>query len=415
MQKRDMFKKLLNIKYSMTGFSALAKISKLLLIFPFVFISFCTQAQNDDFYQGYVVSLSKDTLHGYILKDTDFQNSHAIKFKYNKAQPTIVTLTPDTLLAYAIEGNKIYTSQKVIINKKERHLFLREVITGYADLYYARERGGEEMYFIRKNGGEIVYLNRKILISILGSYLSDCKEMDFTKPSAVHIFKYSLSSLSETISTYNNCVKPSIASEVKMKPEKIPFSRGIKLGGSINDLYYTIEGGNFYNEDFQHKKSMVGGIYLNFPLTKVWSFQPEFFIITKGASLYRPSATTTSYSETVSIKLNYIQLPLAFKYAFKSKNFRPFLIFGPGVSICFNQKADYKLINTTSKTEINRIAFKIDKLAYGYFAGFGISKPISNKNILSIEARYDKSYTNMHHAYNRIAFTSLQVTAGISF
>jgi hypothetical protein len=378
-------------------------------------LCFCVKAQNADYSPGYIVKSLNDTLPGYILNNTHLKNTHAIKFKESKSQAHPTVFTPDQLQAYGLEGNKMYVSRKVTVNKVPRHLFLRNVVTGYAALYYAKDRGGKDMYFLQKDGGEIIYMDSRFLPGVFRHYLSDCKEINFNQNPADKAYRYTLTSLTQTIQTYNACIKPDSASELHMRPEKVVMAKGVKIGGSLNDLYYPVAGSSFYSDDFQSRKGVIAGVYLNFMLNKRWSFQPELFFSTKGATLRKVFTTTTLYYEDVSFSLSYLQLAAALRYSLNSKAMRPYILFGPVISHVVDSKVVYREMRTKDDTEVNKTNIIMDRLAYGVFGGLGISIPVSAKNSISLEARYDRSYTNMNYVYNRFTLNAFQITTGISF
>jgi hypothetical protein len=125
--------------------------------------------------------------------------------------------------------------------------------------------------------------------------------------------------------------------------------------------------------------------------------------------------TNVLYYEKVDFALNYLQLPAAFKYSLPINRIRPFLLFGPVLSCAVGKKAVYREMRTIDHTEAHRYSISVDRLAYGYFAGVGVSLPVSASNMLHLETRYDKSATNMNYVYNKIIMSSIQLTAGISF
>lgn len=94
-----------------------------------------------------------------------------------------------------------------------------------------------------------------------------------------------------------------------------------------------------------NRTGLVAGIGLVKPLAPGWAFEPEVTYAMKGAKSSGSFAGTTS---TATFKLNYIEIPLLFRYEFSGgSNVRPFINFGPAPAFKVSCDGEVKSGGTT--------------------------------------------------------------------
>ncbi len=199
---------------------------------------------------------------------------------------------------------------------------------------------------------------------------------------------------------------------------------GLKAGLSM---------GTFHGDDsdaadwaMSEKKSRLGitaGVYSTIVLAKIFALQPEALYTQKGA-VYTYSEV--GYEETLKIKMDYVEIPLLFKFYVPMAGPVKINIFaGPEIAVNIVHKYKYEEEDSgiTSYTEEGDIkdAFGgiLETSTLDYGAVFGAGAEFIVKGIqMSVEARYALGLANSLDVAG-ITFdlknSSLQVLYGIGF
>ncbi|MGI4742955.1 MAG: porin family protein [Janthinobacterium lividum] len=146
-------------------------------------------------------------------------------------------------------------------------------------------------------------------------------------------------------------------------------SLGLKAGASLT---------NFTGADAQGYDNRFGfhaGIFANIGLTKLFAFQPELLYSQKGANY--------TGSSDLSLRLHYIDVPLAFHVNTGG------LFFEAGPQVGFLVGAKYQRGSTT--TDVSDATNSVD---FGYLFGLGYQL----KHGLGVGLRYNGGFTNVDKA-----------------
>lgn len=160
-------------------------------VFRFVF--FCIffpamAAAQSDFQNGYVITLTQDTLYGLINNMDYYENSQYCEFQETGTE-SVKRFYPWDITGYRFTDGKYYISKMVDGNQ----LFMEYMINGILDIYFYQDENGDNHYYAAKDSldlhelkysKEIRYLKgksyeyeSKLYIGVLNYLTQDCGEM----------------------------------------------------------------------------------------------------------------------------------------------------------------------------------------------------------------------------------------------
>ena len=117
-----------------------------ILVVLFILFSTFTEAQTY-FKPGYVIKSEGDTLFGEVDYRGGFVNSKVCTFRRNPKE-SVRHFSPDDIMGYRFRDSKYYIS-KMVDGKK---IFLEFLINGRINIYYLKDKWGEDHYYIEKEG-----------------------------------------------------------------------------------------------------------------------------------------------------------------------------------------------------------------------------------------------------------------------
>lgn len=111
------------------------------------------------FIDGYVLTLTGDTLVGKIANNNYFQNALYCEFQSAKGSQTLQYL-PGEITGYRFNKGKYYISKEVVKDSITKHFFMEYLLNGEMDIYFYQDREGGNNYFVSKDSiplQELVY------------------------------------------------------------------------------------------------------------------------------------------------------------------------------------------------------------------------------------------------------------------
>ena len=103
---------------------------------------------NDDFKQGYIITLNGDTTKGFLLVQVSRNASEQCVFKYNANSENKI-YKPGEITGYRFVDSKYYISKEISIDSTTKKMvFLEFLIKGIANMYYYMD--SKEHYYIEK-------------------------------------------------------------------------------------------------------------------------------------------------------------------------------------------------------------------------------------------------------------------------
>ena len=341
--------------------NCLQKLAIVTLLLP---LTYNAQAQfNCNLQNGYVITLTNDTLHGLINDGGSIRNSYVCVFKLEN-QKDITKYYPKDIKAYRLVGDKYYCSKEIVIRDKPVQVFLEVLLDGDVDLF-TFWKGNNKKYYIENKDGKLMLLSREmhkmdkktaynlqkptdtwIEVSsykdTLFGVFSDSKKVQ----DQVEMLSYNKESIFNITKSYlnENCKdKNCIKYEKDFNPSKPYF--GVFTGAQVSQLLYwqstafTETTGHTVNKkefDGEYLFTIPIGILFNFPLQLInekLSLQLE--VITSTIKYTQPTLNTlidTTYAE-VNVNSRIIEIPFMLKYRLSKNKFSPTIALGKSTNI----------------------------------------------------------------------------------
>ena len=266
-------------------------------------LTFYSAYSQKNILSGFVVTLDKDTLHGFIDYRNWEKNPEKIYFR-DKIDGEKIIYKPLEISSFSVL-DEIYVSaivQREVSPIKTNDLqagqevklvidtaFLQTVIRGPKSLYYYKDRDGKNQFYIgvdttydlliykrflkKQDGVDIIGENNKY-IGQLNLYFSDCPSI-YSKINATKYNKKSIENL--FLFYYNNCTQSEI--EFKNAGKKTKVEIGLIAGVSLTSLKFHSDNFDYLVKvDYPQSVNFTGGIYFDVILPRnqgKWSINNE--------------------------------------------------------------------------------------------------------------------------------------------
>ncbi len=368
---------------------------------------------------GYVISITGDTLHGFIDYRNWERNPNSIFFK-EKLSDSKIQYSPIDIKEFGVI-DEIYESAIVeteMSSDKTEDLefnkelvvtidttFLQTMMRGSKSLYYYNNKLGKSQFYVKngssfellvykkflqkENGVSVIYENRNFL-GQLAVYLQDCPTIQSKLRSSV----YRRGSMEKLFDYYHNCSKSEIQFQRKTPKATIEF--GVLAGLSSTSINFSGEASFPYmlHTNYQPSTNFSAGLFLDliFPRNhEKWSLCNELLL-----SSYKVSGRHTDYVNenkftinSTTIALDYLKMNnlLRFKYPVGSM----FVYLNGGISngIVVN-KTNYRKEETTFYTSITVNEVKALEEIRNYELGFILGLGSKYKRY-SFEIRHERT------------------------
>jgi hypothetical protein len=377
-------------------------LKKTFFITIFSLITLTVSAQQN-FINGFVVSLKGDTTKGLINYKNWRKNPTDIQFKKDNSA-SINTYKPSDIESFGVkltQGTEVYKSAKVLIetssnnlesmdkmpefNSEERNLFLLTIISGNYGLYKFEDQ--KEHFFVQ-NGGRVTELQSKSYLwekrntvvknehykAQLTDLFKDCSKitekdisgLSYGEPELIKIFK-----------KYAECTGST--SNQSVISDKATTVFGLVLATDISK--FKIKSTTFRNVDISSSGNFAVGISMAIILprnNKSSSFNAEL--------LYRKYKFENTTNEAPSTGLSYqynnifdgsyAKLNLMYRYQWTTSSLKPFLNIGfsQGYALSKIDKSRTQKTFFTTVTEYDDpIITSERKYEQGLILGFGLN------------------------------------------
>lgn len=139
------------------------------------------------------------------------------------------------------------------------------------------------------------------------------------------------------------------------------------------------------------RTGLIAGIGLVKPLAPNWAFEPEIAYSMKGA-------TGSDNGTTGALKLNYIEIPLLFRFEFSTaSDVRPFVNFGPAPAFKISCDLEAKSGGVTVSGSCDDANLDVKSFDLGLTGGAGLAFR-HLRHTLTIGARYTYGLTDVSDA-----------------
>lgn len=361
----------------------------IIVIILFLVVSNYTFGQSD-FRNGYIINLQNDTIRGLVEYRENSKNYKSCVFKTNTSEREY---HPDEILGFGYENDKQFRSE--IIDG----IFVEVLVTGIMELYRSPNK-----FHIKKEGEihDLESFKEDVVINgkegtrennrwkgILSYLLSDCM---YNQNKDIAYIQFEEKSLTKLVIRYNIC-RNSDFEELKNNKEWIKYDLGISLGFSKSGFSFDKDEPHLADSYSSMDPSYGIVIGISSPrLSERMSFQSEVHYINSNYfSFVELTSVHTDYHD-VYIELSTLSIPISVKYTLPLTNSE--LYFQSGVN--FDKHISYesqlfseRVSNNVVFTYPERVAFEIEELQLGAWAGLGILKSFE-KFKASIALRYFK-------------------------
>ena len=355
---------------------------------------------------GFVIKNSGDTIHGLIDSRGVKRMSKICKFKNDKKEKAIV-FSPNDINSFSFNNGKKYISKTIIRNNnKPEKVFLEFIVNGKANLYYLKDNKKGYFFIQNENDSLIELINsevnirinnidylrdRKEYIGILKNVFQDCAEI---QPNIENV-DLNHKALIKLTTDYHNYVCKDYDCIIYKKDTKPKYSIGILLGVYNSTIHFTKKNYlyRFFNsENFTCRYSSPIGLSVS---------QRNFFGINNNINLnFHLLYGKYKYkSDSTSIELKVIELPMFISYSFPIGSFKPIINLGINNSFLIESIAsssDYKFVN--------RIPASFGKYQFSSLFGIGFDYQRTNFNYtLYINYLIGNGYNREHVRRNYIS------------
>ena len=190
--------------------------------------------------------------------------------------------------------------------------------------------------------------------------------------------------------------------------QSLPPSRLGVLGG----VSFATLGGADVN-DANTRTGFVGGVSLTLPLRERLSLELNGLYSQKGAK-------ASEQSESLTLKFDYIEVPILLRYDFTAEGVRPFV--SGGVSLAYQTSCEAKAATAEFSAEVDcstldsdsDVALDVKKFDAGLAFGGGLDFPMANDRLFTLGARYVLGVTDIVKD-ETVRNRAWQIYAGFSF
>lgn len=371
---------------------------RFLLLSLLTTLSYLSYSQAD-FRKGYIITLTKDSLQGWVNYKEGVIAFETCLFKKSK-NADIVSYTPSDIRGYGFYNNKYFESRGTTqATQGVSREFVEVLVDGAVSLYK-----GREFYFVDKHDSTLLPLtNEKIKVEVNGKkmiarsnqhvstlnmLMSDCNKLK-KKIQKTQLYQRNLTQLVEA---YNSCVG---SPYITYKGNKPWFKSTIGLASGINYSAITFDGGD--NVEFEKSISpMVGLTFtLSSPrLSERFAFHGDFLHLNSAYYLYN-TTQQPGYSQIdyVTIELQQLKIPISIQYTFPERKFTPFMRFGVSSTIHLSSSSNWtaEVVQDNILRTYSEEALTIKDRQFGYWGGLGLTKSIGKKLIAFSELRYEQT------------------------
>lgn len=165
---------------------------------------------------------------------------------------------------------------------------------------------------------------------------------------------------------------------------------GIKGGVNVSDLHTDSSA-----DPEDSRTGMAAGAWVGFPMSEMFSIQPEALFMMKGDQ-GRDVVGDTEVS--VTDKVDFVQIPVLAKVGLAPRAaVHPTLYAGPALGITTSSKVSAKAETVDSSAEIvTDVKDDTKPIEMGVVFGGGLDFPVGESQKLGVEARYDMGLTNIN-------------------
>ena len=202
-----------------------------------------------------------------------------------------------------------------------------------------------------------------------------------------------------------------LAQDTATRPVKYGIKAGVGMStftGDDKDFVFETATDTFLVEP-STKMGINFGLWLQYKLSPQFAIQPEVLYVSKGAKYEEGT-------DKVTIKANYIQVPVLFKYLIPTNGkISPNIFAGPFLGFKASAKAKYETGAGESEEDLD----DAKSTEFGVTFGGGIDIAAGEKGVITLDARYDLGMSNVikevEGVQNKVKTTNIGFFIGYGF
>ena len=291
----------------------------------------------DKYHAGFVVTMNKDTINGFILNKVDSELADSISFKQNSLDETIKKYNPEELLGFGFSSGRMFERKKLgndnEVAKDSAYVFAKRIVQGKIDVFVLRHKNNiSKEFFIENNSTKRkahlikpqkseVKLNGKTYSNKdnkYKNYIAYVKSEENVDPKKNKL-RFGEKSISKNIISYNKNSQDNYPIEVYQEPFAYKYDIVVGIPFSLKSEELLFRAGVYRNKTFTDKSKTLSyftGVVYNHWSRKDKNWDNKF---KTGTSNYRWQM------------LNVI--PVGFKFQTNSKNIIPYGYLGVGAAV----------------------------------------------------------------------------------
>ncbi|OWP63859.1 hypothetical protein CDA63_06510 [Hymenobacter amundsenii] len=378
-----------------------------------------------NFRPGYVVTLDGDTLHGEVDSRGSQRNARLARYRPSDAA-SITDYQPQQLRGYGLVGDRVYQVDSVSVavppvptapygaapDTVQQPVFLEVLVRGALSLLYLRDELSNDHFYLSAAGksvqellpppvrkiadDEVAYRNSaNAFRRTMAAATQQCLALQSTVAAA----RYNQRSLSELVTTYNQCV-----GAASVSPSAAAYKTRVRIGliGGAEVSRLVLNGQKstygFVSKGWSDKVSPVIGVALTVGLTRVnrtISARLEGFYESQSYLLRSQIAGSNTYNE-FRVKLTSIRVPLLMRYTFPRGEIRPFAQAGFSFSYLLNNDNEERQVRIPANPNGYPASawvpiVKPRTLEQGLIGSVGLATAWDNRRNARVELRYERS------------------------
>lgn len=309
---------------------------------------------------GYIVTISKDTLSGYIASLTDAELTHNISFKHNESSANTVDYSTEQLQGFGFSSGRIFKRMSGSIPNGNTQdtisVFAKRLVEGKVDLYVWRKKGtnGADYFMYNNESIRKVHLTkpRKNEVKLEGStynatrykYIGDLNYVKHDQTTDIKDHKklnYGENSFRKDIIAFNKRFEADYPINIYKEPRHFNYNILVGLPFSTNSEEKHFRIGMYRDKTFTDKTATFS--YFTGIIYHHWSEDENSY------------DTQLKHSEQ-NFKWQMLNIvPFGFKFQAKSKRIIPYGYLGVGAAILVQSDhiiTDYKYIGDEKNTTI---------------------------------------------------------------
>ncbi len=316
-----------------------------------------------------------------IIDNGEYINARLCEVKKGK---TIEKYSPDEILSYGFDNDKIFISKEIPYNEDTVRFFLEQLSEGEYVLYYLADKK-QSTFFIEKDSTNFFEFPKgnknddSYFQNQLQKITSDFPEISTN----TKLVKYNKTSLKKFIKEYNNRIDKPFP-HLKFGFTGVFEMSKFLLPSQLNNDYLN-------QLNLKYESSLGGGFFADIPIkASDFSYHTEVLYTKHGYSI---SEKKDNNIIDFVANISTIKIPALFRYTYPSKKISPFVEAGGIIGLNLNNESQlYNSVFASNTIEINAVPTDnlISEFQEGISLGLGLEYRLNFKNSIFFEIRYNQ-------------------------